>query len=189
MKKLPLGFWLKFCTLSYDLLGIADLLWTSWKIESRRRAELQEPLMLNPASSGYATPRLRRNTSSSRGKRSTGNASAPPIFGGRGGRTAFGGRYLLALSGLQDVAKALVPPMSLTNFAARRSSSPKTIDAPKNSPRRCAFFFEIFPGTTGGIAVLPAFDSLPWDSQGPHADILERRAATSIAWPMAKFPW
>ena len=40
------------------------------------------------------------------------------------------------------------------------------------------FFSQIFPGSTGGIAVLPAFDSLPWDTQAPHADILERRAAT-----------
>ena len=66
MKKLPLGFWLKFCTLSYDLLGIADLLWTSWKIESGGARNFKASLpMLNPASSGYATPRLRRNTSSS----------------------------------------------------------------------------------------------------------------------------
>src|SRR5208282_5841572 len=40
------------------------------------------------------------------------------------------------------------------------------------------FFAQVFPGPTGGIAVLPAFDSLPWDKQAPHADILERRAAT-----------
>src|SRR5208282_5095918 len=33
-------------------------------------------------------------------------------------------------------------------------------------------------GPTGGVAVLPAFDSLPWDPQTPHADILERRATT-----------
>jgi len=40
------------------------------------------------------------------------------------------------------------------------------------------FFAQIFPGVTGGVALLPAFDNLPWDSQPPHADILERRAAT-----------
>src|SRR5256885_5686414 len=28
------------------------------------------------------------------------------------------------------------------------------------------------------ISTLPAFDRLPWESQSPHADILERRAAT-----------
>src|SRR5439155_1019860 len=40
------------------------------------------------------------------------------------------------------------------------------------------FFSGVFPGATGGVATLPAFDRLPWESQSPHADILERRAAT-----------
>src|SRR5258708_298869 len=40
------------------------------------------------------------------------------------------------------------------------------------------FFSAIFPSTLGGVATLPAFDTLPWQSQSPHADILERRAAT-----------
>src|SRR5262249_240186 len=40
------------------------------------------------------------------------------------------------------------------------------------------FFQNIFPGSTGGAASLPAFDALPWESRSPHADILERRAAT-----------
>ena len=40
------------------------------------------------------------------------------------------------------------------------------------------FCFSIFPGATGGVAVLPAFDTLPWETRAPHADILERRAAT-----------
>src|SRR5258707_12779053 len=40
------------------------------------------------------------------------------------------------------------------------------------------FFSTIFPSTLGGVATLPAFDTLPWQSQSPHADILERRAAT-----------
>ena len=35
-----------------------------------------------------------------------------------------------------------------------------------------------FPGALGGVTTLPAFDTLPWQSQSPHADILERRAAT-----------
>ncbi len=30
----------------------------------------------------------------------------------------------------------------------------------------------------GEVATLPAFDTLPWESQSPHPDILERRAAT-----------
>src|ERR1700746_1242475 len=40
------------------------------------------------------------------------------------------------------------------------------------------FFSTIFPSSLGGVATLPAFDTLPWQSQSPHADILERRAAT-----------
>src|SRR5262249_26885174 len=40
------------------------------------------------------------------------------------------------------------------------------------------FWFSIFPGASGGVAVLPAFDTMPWESRAPHADILERRAAT-----------
>ena len=88
------------------------------------------------------------------------------------------GANLLALSGLQDVAKALVaahvthelrrPAFFVTENNRRAEELAETL----------RFFSEIFPGTTGGIAVLPAFDSLPWDSQSPHADILERRAAT-----------
>src|SRR5580704_398712 len=88
------------------------------------------------------------------------------------------GANLLALSGLQDVAKALVaahvthelrrPAFFVTENNRRAEDLAETV----------RFFSQIFPGTTGGIAVLPAFDSLPWDSQSPHADILERRAAT-----------
>jgi transcription-repair coupling factor (superfamily II helicase) len=85
---------------------------------------------------------------------------------------------LATLSGLQDVAKALVaaylshelrrPAFFLTDSNRRAESLADNL----------RFFFQIFPGHTGGVAVLPAFDSLPWDSQSPHADILERRAAT-----------
>jgi transcription-repair coupling factor (superfamily II helicase) len=88
------------------------------------------------------------------------------------------GANLLALSGLQDVAKVLVaahvthelrrPAFFVTENNRRAEDLAETI----------RFFSQIFPGTTGGVAVLPGFDSLPWDSQSPHADILERRAAT-----------
>src|SRR5271167_3109461 len=88
------------------------------------------------------------------------------------------GAQHISLSGLQDVAKALVaaylthelrrPAFFLTESNRRAESLAETL----------RFFLQIFPGSTGGIAVLPAFDSLPWDSQAPHADILERRAAT-----------
>src|ERR1700741_1268907 len=88
------------------------------------------------------------------------------------------GANLVGLSGLQDVAKPLVaahivqelrrPAYFITEDNRRAEELAETL----------RFFAQIFPGPTGGIAVLPAFDSLPWDTQTPHADILERRAAT-----------
>ncbi|HEY1482414.1 MAG TPA: transcription-repair coupling factor [Candidatus Acidoferrum sp.] len=85
---------------------------------------------------------------------------------------------LVGLSGLQDAAKAFVA--SYLTHELRRPAFFIT-----ESNRRAEelsevlrFFSQIFPGLTGGVAVLPAFDSLPWDSQSPHADILERRATT-----------
>src|SRR5229473_6449641 len=88
------------------------------------------------------------------------------------------GAGLVGLSGLQDVAKALAaayfthelrrPAFFLTESNRRAEDLAESV----------RFFSQIFPGATGGIAVLPAFDNLPWDSQAPHADILERRAAT-----------
>ena len=66
MKKLPLGFWLKSCTHSYDLLGMGDMLWASSKIESGGARNFKASLlMLNPASSKSVTLRLRRNINSS----------------------------------------------------------------------------------------------------------------------------
>ncbi len=88
------------------------------------------------------------------------------------------GSNLVDLSGLHDVAKPLVaayvvhelrrPAFFVTENNRRAEELAETL----------RFFAQIFPGPTGGIAVLPAFDSLPWDPQAPHADILERRAAT-----------
>src|SRR5271165_3900400 len=88
------------------------------------------------------------------------------------------GSNLVGLSGLHDVAKPLVaayvvhelrrPAFFVTENNRRAEELAETL----------RFFAQIFPGPTGGIAVLPAFDSLPWDPQTPHADILERRAAT-----------
>ena len=84
----------------------------------------------------------------------------------------------VGLSGLQDVAKALV-----TAYITHELRRPAFFVTENN--RRAEdlaevlrFFFQIFPGSTGGVAVLPAFDSLPWDAQAAHADILERRAST-----------
>jgi transcription-repair coupling factor (superfamily II helicase) len=88
-----------------------------------------------------------------------------------------GARHI-SLAGLHDVAKALVathlahelrrPAFLVTDSNRRAESLAETL----------RFFSGIFPGPTGGVATLPAFDTLPWESQSPHADILERRAAT-----------
>src|SRR6266478_1052358 len=84
----------------------------------------------------------------------------------------------ISITGLHDVAKALVaahlthelrrPAFFVTASNRRAESLAETL----------RFFSGIFPGATGGVATLPAFDRLPWESQSPHADILERRAAT-----------
>ena len=100
-----------------------------------------------------------------------------PSLEGALGELRVGGS-IVGLSGLQDVAKALLAAY-LTHELRRPAffitDSNQRAEALAENLR---FFSQIFPGTTGGIAVLPAFDSLPWDSQSPHADILERRAAT-----------
>ncbi|MGH9675725.1 MAG: hypothetical protein ACRD36_01370, partial [Candidatus Acidiferrum sp.] len=88
-----------------------------------------------------------------------------------------GGQHV-SVAGLHDVAKALVaaylthelrrPAFFVTDSNRRAEALTETI----------RFFSNIFPGPSGGVATLPAFDTLPWESQSPHADILERRAAT-----------
>src|ERR1700681_2562704 len=95
------------------------------------------------------------------------------------------GSNQVAFSGLHDVAKALVA--AYATHALRRpaffiTSSNRRAEAFAETLR---FFSSIFPGKTGGasglageVATLPAFDTLPWESQSPHPDILERRAAT-----------
>src|ERR1700733_10068347 len=88
-----------------------------------------------------------------------------------------GGTHI-SVSGLPDVAKALVavyvthelrrPAYFVTESNRRAEALAETI----------RFFASIFPGALGGVTTLPAFDTLPWQSQSPHPDILERRAAT-----------
>jgi len=88
------------------------------------------------------------------------------------------GAQHVSLSGLHDVAKALLaaylthelrrPAFFITDSNRRAEALAETV----------RFFSNVFPGISGGIATLPAFDTLPWESQSPHADILERRAAT-----------
>jgi transcription-repair coupling factor (superfamily II helicase) len=88
-----------------------------------------------------------------------------------------GGQHI-SVSGLHDVAKALVAGY-LTHELRRPAffvaESNRRAEALAETLR---FFSSIFPGATGGVATLPAFDTLPWQAQSPHADILERRAAT-----------
>jgi transcription-repair coupling factor (superfamily II helicase) len=89
-----------------------------------------------------------------------------------------GGAVHVAVAGLHDVAKAFVaaylthelrrPAFFVTDSNRRAESLAETL----------RFFTGIFPGAAGGVATLPAFDTLPWESRSPHADILERRAAT-----------
>jgi transcription-repair coupling factor (superfamily II helicase) len=86
------------------------------------------------------------------------------------------GESRMQLSGLQPAAKALLA----TYFAGelRRPAfflvaSNKQAEALAETLR---FFASVF--SAGTVAVLPAFDTLPWDARSPHADILERRAAT-----------
>src|SRR5213082_510154 len=84
----------------------------------------------------------------------------------------------ISITGLHDVAKALVasyltrelrrPAFFVTDSNRRAEALAETL----------RFFSGVFPGATGGVGTLPAFDRLPWESQSPHADILERRAAT-----------
>ena len=89
-----------------------------------------------------------------------------------------GGGNHVSLSGLHDVAKALIAAY-LTHHLRRPAffvtDSNRRAEALAETLR---FFSGIFPGPAGNVAVLPAFDTLPWESQSPHADILERRAAT-----------
>ena len=85
---------------------------------------------------------------------------------------------LVSITGLHDVAKALVavylthelrrPAFFVTDSNRRAESLAETL----------RFFAGIFPGALGSVATLPSFDRLPWESQSPHADILERRATT-----------
>src|SRR6516225_6734077 len=85
---------------------------------------------------------------------------------------------VVSITGLHDVAKALVA-VHLTHALPRPAflltDSNRRAEALAETRR---FFATIFPGPSGSVATLPFFDRLPWESQSPHADILERRATT-----------
>ena len=84
----------------------------------------------------------------------------------------------VSITGLHDVAKALLA-VYLTHALRRPAffvtDSNRRAEALAETLR---FFASIFPGASGNVATLPSFDRLPWESQSPHADILERRATT-----------
>src|SRR5579859_6567855 len=86
------------------------------------------------------------------------------------------GEPVVQLSGLQPAAKAL-----LTTFFAGELRRPAFFLVASNKRAEAIaetlrFFASLF--SAGNVAILPAFDTLPWDARSPHADILERRAAT-----------
>jgi transcription-repair coupling factor (superfamily II helicase) len=88
------------------------------------------------------------------------------------------GANLVGLAGLHDVAKPLVAAYVVHELRRPAYFVTENNRRAEELAEVLRFFAQIFPGPTGGIAVLPAFDSLPWDAQSPHPDILERRAAT-----------
>jgi len=89
-----------------------------------------------------------------------------------------GGAKSASCAGLTELAKAM-SAAHVTHELRRPAfllvESNKKAEAIAETLRFC---LSVFPGATGGVAVLPAFDTLPWESRSPHADILERRAAT-----------
>src|SRR5260221_3006624 len=86
------------------------------------------------------------------------------------------GESKIQFSGLQPTAKALLA----THLAGQLRRPAFFLVASNKQAESIAetlrFFASVF--STGNVAVLPAFDTLPWDARSPHADILERRAAT-----------
>jgi transcription-repair coupling factor (superfamily II helicase) len=89
-----------------------------------------------------------------------------------------GGAKTTGCAGLTELAKAIA--VAHITHELRRPAfllveSNKKAEAIAEMLRFC---FSVFPGASGGVAVLPAFDTVPWESRAPHADILERRAAT-----------
>src|SRR5256885_2572430 len=86
------------------------------------------------------------------------------------------GESKIQFSGLQPTAKAL-----LATYLAGELRRPAFFLVASNKQAESIaetlrFFASVF--SAGNVAVLPAFDTLPWDARSPHADILERRAAT-----------
>src|SRR5690348_1053123 len=82
--------------------------------------------------------------------------------------TGIADRQHIPISGLHDVAKALVAA-----YLAHESRRPAFFVTESNRRAEALsealrFFSQIFPGAMGGVGVLPAFDTLPWQAQSPH---------------------
>src|SRR5258708_4161646 len=92
-----------------------------------------------------------------------------------------GGAKTAGCVGLTELAKAI--SVAYVTSQLRRPAflivdSNKKAEAIAKTVRFC---FSVFPGATGGAGgavFLAAFDGFAWESRSPHADILERRAAT-----------
>jgi len=93
----------------------------------------------------------------------------------------------VSLTGLHDVAKALVAAYLTRDFAARilRDRFESSCRDLAETLRFFSGIFQAQPAVSPHSRVRPP----PWESQSPHADILERRAATLFASPTDRFPW
>jgi transcription-repair coupling factor (superfamily II helicase) len=100
-----------------------------------------------------------------------------PSLEGCVGALRDGGQHV-SLSGLHDVAKAMVAAYVTHTLRRPAFFIAESNRRAEQLAETVKFFSSIFPSAMGAVATLPAFDTLPWQSQSPHADILERRAAT-----------
>jgi transcription-repair coupling factor (superfamily II helicase) len=82
------------------------------------------------------------------------------------------------IAGLQDVAKGLVTAHLVHELRRPAYLLVESNDRAEALLETIRFFTTVLGGTGQSVAVLPAFDVDPWQERPPHADILERRAAT-----------
>jgi transcription-repair coupling factor (superfamily II helicase) len=83
-----------------------------------------------------------------------------------------------ALCGLHDVAKGLVVAQLMKELRRPGFLVVETNGRAEALAETIRFFSAVLSVGSQGVAVLPAFDVHPWQGRPPHADILERRAAT-----------
>ncbi|MBZ5700513.1 MAG: transcription-repair coupling factor [Acidobacteriia bacterium] len=100
----------------------------------------------------------------------------PALEGARGALQA--GQAVVCVAGLHDVAKGLVVAHLAHELRRPAFLVVDGNDRAEALAENIRFFSTVFTGSGQGVAVLPAFDADPWQEKPPHADILERRAAT-----------